>query len=79
MGNESTPERHLSERSGAGRLTRTEFARLARVHPDTVKRWARLGIGPQPRKVGPRLVRYDEREVLDYLSIGEGSTQGAAG
>lgn len=70
MENESTADCHLSERSGVGRLTRSEFAELARVHPDTVKRWARLGIGPRPHKVGPRLVRYDEREVREYLSIG---------
>lgn len=50
-------------------LTRREFAKLARVHPDTVKRWARVGIGPQPHKIGPRLVRYDRGEVLEYLNI----------
>jgi predicted DNA-binding transcriptional regulator AlpA len=52
-------------------MTRQEYARLARVHPDTVKRWARLGIGPRPRRVGPRLVRYDESEVREYLRTGE--------
>lgn len=69
MENESVQHCHLGERSEGGRLTRAEFAKLARVHPDTVKRWGRLGIGPRPHKVGPRLVRYDEREVLEYLSI----------
>lgn len=69
MENESTQSCHLSKHSGVGRLTRAEFATLAGVHQDTVKRWARLGIGPKPHKIGPRLVRYDEREVLTYLNI----------
>lgn len=67
--NESADVRHLSER-GAG-ITRREYAALARVHPDTIKRWSRVGIGPKPRKIGPRLVRYDRAEVLAYLQISE--------
>ncbi|AZQ40529.1 DNA-binding protein [Streptomyces cyaneochromogenes] len=50
-------------------MTRREYAALARVHPDTIKRWARVGIGPKPRRVGPRLLRYDREEVLAYLQI----------
>lgn len=65
--NKSAAERHLSERDAG--ITRREYATLARVHPDTIKRWARAGIGPKPRRIGPRLVRYDREEVLDYLQI----------
>lgn len=72
MANETARDWHLSERSEGQQLTRVEFARLARVHPDTVKRWTRLGIGPRPRKLGPRLLRYDRGEVLAFLSIAEG-------
>ena len=65
--NESAEVRHFSERDMG--FTRREYAALARVHPDTIKRWARVGIGPKPHRVGPRLLRYDRGEVLSYLKI----------
>jgi predicted DNA-binding transcriptional regulator AlpA len=52
-------------------ITRPEFAALARVSVPTLRRWARAGIGPRPRKLGPRLVRYDRDEVMAYLRHGE--------
>jgi predicted DNA-binding transcriptional regulator AlpA len=67
MENDLAANWHLSERSDEGDLTRREYAELARVHLSTVKRWARDGIGPRPRKVGPKLVRYDRAEVLAFL------------
>jgi predicted DNA-binding transcriptional regulator AlpA len=65
--NETAEVRHLSERNAG--MTRREYAALARVHPDTIKRWARVGVGPRPHRIGPRLVRYDRSEVLAYLQI----------
>ncbi|MFF7192643.1 helix-turn-helix transcriptional regulator [Streptomyces sp. NPDC008079] len=70
MTNDPAARRHLSKQSDCD-LTRGEYAALARVHRDTVKRWARQGIGPRPRKIGPRLVRYSRTEVLAYLRDGE--------
>jgi predicted DNA-binding transcriptional regulator AlpA len=65
--------RHLSELCAAGGMTSREYAELAGVHISTVKRWARRKIGPQPHKIGPRLVRYDRASVLAYLRGGERS------
>lgn len=67
MGNDLATNWHLSERSDEGDLTRREYAELARVHLTTVERWARIGIGPRPRKLGPRLVRYSRAEVMAFL------------
>ncbi|MEU6373932.1 helix-turn-helix transcriptional regulator [Streptomyces sp. 7R007] len=52
-------------------LTRAQTAELVGVSVRTLERWARAGIGPTPRKHGPRLVRYDRDEALAYLQIGE--------
>lgn len=71
MQNDLATNWHLSERSDEGDLTRREYAQLARVHVTTVDRWARTGIGPRPRKVGPRLVRYNRAEALAFLRDGE--------
>ncbi|MFG6193373.1 helix-turn-helix transcriptional regulator [Nonomuraea sp. JJY05] len=49
-------------------LTTAELACLARVSLSTVRRWARQGIGPRPRRVGPRLVRYHRPEVETWLT-----------
>lgn len=49
-------------------MTPDEFAELARVHRRTVERWARLGVGPEPKRHGPRLVRYVRAEAEDWLS-----------
>ncbi|MFD3525051.1 helix-turn-helix transcriptional regulator [Streptomyces sp. NPDC058653] len=78
MTNETADNRHLSEQASAEKLTRPEFARMARVDVSTVKRWARKGIGPRPIRLGPRVIRYDKAEVRAYLNQGEESVRGAA-
>jgi len=52
-------------------LTREEFARLAGVHRRTLEKWAAAGIGPEPVRHGPRLIRYRRGEALAYLNEGE--------
>lgn len=64
---ESSADRQFSKLGAARGMTRREYAEIAGVHVSTVKRWAREKIGPQPHKIGPRLVRYDRAAVLAYL------------
>lgn len=52
-------------------LTKAQTAKLVGVSVRTLERWARAGVGPTPRKHGPRLVRYDRDETLAYLQTGE--------
>jgi predicted DNA-binding transcriptional regulator AlpA len=52
-------------------LTKGEVASLLRVSARTLERWARAGIGPRQILIGPRLVRYDRTEVLQYRRTGE--------
>ena len=52
-------------------LSKAQTAALLKVSVRTLERWARAGIGPSPRKHGPRLVRYDSDEVLAYRRDGE--------
>ena len=41
--------------------TRREAAKYLKKSEPTLERWARLGLGPQPKKVGPRSLRYTLR------------------
>lgn len=52
-------------------MTKAEVAALYRISIRTLERWARAGIGPRPIQRGPRLVRYDQDEVLSYRRSGE--------
>jgi hypothetical protein len=45
--------------------TRREAAEYLKKSCPTLERWARLGIGPKPRKVGPREVRYTLRDLRE--------------
>ncbi|WP_432008744.1 helix-turn-helix transcriptional regulator [Streptomyces bacillaris] len=48
-------------------ITKAEYMHLAGVSARTIERWAKQGIGPQPKRIGPRLLRYNRAEVLAYL------------
>jgi phage terminase Nu1 subunit (DNA packaging protein) len=52
-------------------MTRTELAAIARVHRNTLADWAAQGIGPRPIRHGPRLIRYQKREVYQWLREGD--------
>jgi len=45
--------------------TRPEAAKYLRMSVPTLERWAKLGIGPKPIKVGPRDVRYTLRSLRE--------------
>ena len=45
--------------------TRREAAAYLKTSEPTLERWARLGIGPEPKKVGPRGVRYTLRSLRE--------------
>lgn len=55
----------------AHKLTKAQTAELLDISVRTLERWGRAGFGPKPQKHGPRLVRYDEDEVLVYRREGE--------
>jgi phage terminase Nu1 subunit (DNA packaging protein) len=52
-------------------LTKVETADLLKISVRTLERWARAGIGPRQIPFGPRLVRYNRDEVLEYRRTGE--------
>lgn len=54
-------------------LTRVEASVVLDVSVRTLERWAQAGIGPQPIKRGPRLVRYNAAEVRAFRA-GQAST-----
>ena len=45
--------------------TRPEAAEYLRKSVPTLERWAKIGIGPKPLKVGPRDVRYTLRSLRE--------------
>jgi predicted DNA-binding transcriptional regulator AlpA len=51
-------------------LTSDEAAFLLAVHPDTLGRWRRRGIGPRAMKTGPRVYRYPLAEINAFLAAG---------
>jgi predicted DNA-binding transcriptional regulator AlpA len=46
-------------------ISRIELAASLRVQPQTISRWTRRGLFPQPKEyVSDRLILYDREEVL---------------
>jgi hypothetical protein len=54
---------------------RREAAGYLRKSESTLERWARQGIGPKPRKVGPRDVRYSLRDLRKEAAGDEGGAK----
>jgi hypothetical protein len=48
-------------------LTRPEAAKYLKRTEATLERWARLGIGPKPVKIGQRGVRYTLRSLREHI------------
>ena len=57
------------------RLTRAELALLWRVSPRTIERYEAAGIGPQPIRIGGRVLYRRE----DVLAWEQGQIDGSAG
>ncbi|EGE43205.1 helix-turn-helix domain-containing protein [Streptomyces sp. SID4928] len=62
----------------AQKLTKAQAAELLDISVRTLERWGRAGFGPRPQRHGPRLVRYDEAEVLRYQRNGEQALEESA-
>ena len=48
-------------------LTRQEVAAILRLKPQTLAKWAVLGLGPRYKKLSPRCVRYALADVQRWL------------
>ena len=48
-------------------LTTDELAAWLAVHPVTVKRWRRQGVGPRGLRAGLRALRFKKSDVLAWL------------
>ncbi len=51
-------------------MTAHEFAAEVQVSIDTVRRWARTGVGPRPVRLGCRAVRYRRVDVDAWIATG---------
>ena len=49
-------------------LTAADVAKLCGVSVKTIGRWRRLGILPEPRKLGPKAHRYARDEILAWIT-----------
>jgi excisionase family DNA binding protein len=49
-------------------FTVEELAKWLRVKPQTVYQWNYEGTGPQPTRLGPRIIRYRRQDVEVWLA-----------
>jgi excisionase family DNA binding protein len=47
-------------------LTKRDTARVLNISLATLNRWMAKGCAPPYRKIGPRLIRFNERELLEW-------------
>ena len=57
----------FAARSDTDVLTVSDVAARLDVHPQTIRRWERLGEFPPPRRFGPRLVGWLPMDVSSWL------------
>lgn len=55
-------------------LSTKEAARFLGIHPDTLRRWRREGIGPRYSRIG-RLIRYHVDTLDEWLRSKEQDSQ----
>jgi len=55
--------------------TTKEVARYLRYSPRTVEGWRYMGIGPDFRRMGKRVVRYLGQDVLEWMHPPENGEQ----
>ena len=56
----------LQDAIGSRLLSRSEFCSMFNISLSTSERWARLGYGPRPIKIGPRRIGYRLSDVWAF-------------
>jgi DNA-binding transcriptional MerR regulator len=60
---------NISQHNGSLRfLSRKQVAKIAGVHPGTVKRWERRGL-LKAYRINSRVVRYERHDVMELLGF----------
>jgi DNA-binding transcriptional MerR regulator len=60
---------NISQHKGSLRLlSRKQVAKIAGVHPGTVKRWERRGL-LKAYRINSRVVRYERHDVMELLGF----------
>jgi predicted DNA-binding transcriptional regulator AlpA len=59
----------LQDAVGSRLLSRSEFCSMFNISVSTSERWARLGYGPRPIKIGPRRIGYRLSDVWTFSEM----------